>query len=519
MTHLRPPGLGPIVGHTSSTSARLWIRGADDTNDRTVGVAALFRKNHKRPVKICYFRLRREYDRTGCVDFTELEADQEYRAVFGTLAMQTENPYEVAHTDDLFKLLPDPKVWLDELAALPDASSVSRFRTFSDQSGGPLSFIFGSCRYPGIFAQQSKLGDRIFRAIQDRIHTAAGPARFLLMLGDQIYADLWGRHHGIMRADTFEEFQERYHSAFGTPNLRKLMQSLPTYMILDDHEIEDNWHQSRIHIPEKRLLFNTAISAYRSYQWVHSPRNYGDRLYYNFECQGYPFFVLDVRTQRISTEADFDKNHLLGYPAKDSTYPRKPKDGEFPRYPGQIDQLCRWLIESQERYGDRPKFLVSPGVFVPNTVQNVHDPRAGDSWSAFPTTRRTVLSTIVQNRINNVVFLCGDVHCSIVAEMSFHSNKTQLPLKAYSITSSAFYWPFPFSDGDPNTFVHDSGREDDDFEFDDCTMRYRCSVFEQEDNFTRIDVDETALTVHIMNRKGDLCSKDPDGDYSARLVF
>ena len=165
MTHLRPPGLGPIVGHTTATSARLWIRGADDTNDRTVGVAALFRKNHKRAVRICYFRLRREYDRTGCVDFNELEPDQEYRAVFGTLAMQTENPYDVAHTDDLFKLLPDPKVWLDELAALPDASSVARFRTFSDRSGGPLSFIFGSCRYPGIFAQQSKLGDRIFRAI------------------------------------------------------------------------------------------------------------------------------------------------------------------------------------------------------------------------------------------------------------------------------------------------------------------------------------------------------------------
>ena len=70
------------------------------------------------------------------------------------------------------------------------------------------------------------------------------------MLGDQIYADLWGRHHGILRADTFEEFQERYRSAFETPNLRKLMQSLPTYMILDDHEIEDNWHQSRIHIPK-----------------------------------------------------------------------------------------------------------------------------------------------------------------------------------------------------------------------------------------------------------------------------
>lgn len=519
MTHLLPPDLGPIIGHTTDTSSRIWIRGASPTDDRTMGVAALFLKNNKRPAQVTYFRLQREYDRTGCVDFENLQPDQEYRAVLGALVMTTTNPTDVRDTTELLKLLPEPKAWLDELQALPDDSSTARFRTHKSESGGALSFLFGSCRYPGIFAQQSKLGDRIFRAIQDRIHTAAGSARFILMIGDQIYADLYSHHIGVLRADTFEEFQERYRSAFETPNLRKLMQSLPTYMVLDDHEIEDNWHQSRIHVPEKRLLFNTAITAYRSYQWIHSPRNFGDRLYYDFECQGYPFFVLDVRTQRISTEKDFEDNHLLGYPAKDSPYPKKPKDGEFPRYPGQLDQVCRWLIEAQEKYGDRPKFLVSPGVFVPNTVQNVRDPRAGDSWSAFPATRRTLLGTIVEHNIQNVVFLCGDVHCSIVAEMSFHSQGQQLPLKAYSITSSAFYWPFPFSDGDPNTFVHSSALEDDDFEFGDCTMRYTCSVFEQEDNFTRIDVDETALTVSIIDRKGDLRSKDPDGDYSARLVF
>ncbi|MCR9141039.1 MAG: alkaline phosphatase family protein [bacterium] len=519
MTHLRPPGLGPIIGHTTATSTRLWIRGDDDSDERTIGVAALFLKNNKRPVSIRYFRLRREYDRTGCVDFTDLEADSQYRAIFGTLTMQTQDPHEVMQTEELFKLLPEPKVWLDELRALPEESSVARFATMKAEAGGSLSFLFGSCRYPGIFAQQSKLGDRIFRAVADHIYTDAGPARFFLMIGDQIYADLWGRHQAILRADTFEEFQERYRSAFETPNLRKLMQSLPTYMLLDDHEIEDNWHQSRIHIPEKRLLFNTAIAAYRSYQWLHSPRNFGDRLYYSFECQGYPFFALDVRTQRISVEKKFEDNHLLGYPAKDSPYPRKPDESAFPKYPGQIDQLCRWLIEAQETHGNRPKFIVSPGVFVPNTVENVHDPRAGDSWSAFPATRRTLLATIVENNIQNVVFLCGDVHCSIVAEMSFHSKGEVLPIKAYSITSSAFYWPFPFSDGDPNTFVHNSALEDDDFEFGDCTMRYTCSLFEQEDNFTRIDVDETALTVSVIDRKGELRSKHPDGDYSAQLVF
>jgi alkaline phosphatase D len=33
-------------------------------------------------------------------------------------------------------------------------------------------------------------------------------------------------------------------------------------------------------------------------------------------------------------------------------------------------------------------------------------------------------------------------------------------LFAYDITCSAFYWPFPFADGDPDNYVHDSAAPD-----------------------------------------------------------
>ena len=65
------------------------------------------------------------------------------------------------------------------------------------------------------------------------------------------------------------------HSAFGSLNMRRLLRQLPTYMILDDHEVEDNWAQDRIRDRKKRMLFNVAIGAYCSYQWTHSPRNFG----------------------------------------------------------------------------------------------------------------------------------------------------------------------------------------------------------------------------------------------------
>jgi len=41
---LRPPSLGPIVGHTTDSSARIWIRGAEVGDSRTVGIAALYEK-------------------------------------------------------------------------------------------------------------------------------------------------------------------------------------------------------------------------------------------------------------------------------------------------------------------------------------------------------------------------------------------------------------------------------------------------------------------------------------------
>ena len=56
-----------------------------------------------------------------------------------------------------------------------------------------------------------------------------------------------------------------------------------------------------------------------------------------------------------------------------------------------------------------------------------------------------------------MVFLSGDIHCSNVAELSFARKGKDLGIKAFSITSSAFYWPFFFADGEPSSFVH-SGR-------------------------------------------------------------
>jgi alkaline phosphatase D len=136
---------------------------------------------------------------------------------------------------------------------------------------------------------------------------------------------------------------------------------------------------------------------------------------------------------------------------------------------------------------------VSASVFLPNTVRTTRGDRQkaeADDWSAFPLTRQQLLATIVQQGIQNVVILSGDIHCSNVTEVSFYREGQQLPLKAFSIVSSAFYWPFPFANGNPLDFVHDSAAEGDNFAIDaEHEMRYRSRGIQQKNNFTQVDLD------------------------------
>ncbi len=544
MSSLREAGLGPIVGHTTERSCRVWIRGreADDKSEgsaeqRTIGVAAVVAKNDKeidsKKIEAFYFRLHRERDRTGvftagnhtCLSNKQskpLQPGTAYRVRIGTLSV--DDPFgddENISSDLLAERLPDPNVWTEDLLKLRRKFAEARFRTFPDTGDGPgksLAFVLGSCRYPGVM-WKIKDADRIFGPMaqeatngypRDKQTKERRPVDFALMVGDQIYADMLSRNIPIGLADTFKEFQERYLSAFGSRQMRKLLRNLPTYMILDDHEIEDNWHQDRINKAKSRKVFNLAIDAYMSYQWSHCPDSYRGRLYYRFECGGYPFFVLDTRTQRFMDDVknDLDDNHLLGRQALG--------DEE----PSQLERLLKWLVDRQTERGNTPKFIVSSSVFTPNPMsartgregdlkQKTEWAEGSDSWPAFPETRKAILDTILRKKVQNVVFLSGDIHCSNVAQLAFAGSADATKLKAFSITSSAFYWPFWFADGEPSNFVHDSKnpKQKDTFEISGKkTMDYTAWNFTQEDNFCRVDVDKGSHTITVMpfNKEGEL---------------
>jgi alkaline phosphatase D len=513
-----------------------------------VGVIGLLAANRQTVERAFYFRPQREFDRAGtfvlrkdvnlgryvtdCRPGEEpetpvpLQADSEYTVRMGTLSLDDPLPDAESISDrDLIDRLPLIGNIAPLLLQLPaehrgDLQDLPAPGAAQDR----LAFLVGSCRYPGLM-RKIKEADIIFGPMQKHLDGAAAPgdrsdlpaARFSLMVGDQIYADALNRFIPIDRADTYLEFQERYQTAFGSPNMRRLLRTAPTYMILDDHEIEYNWTQDRLVDGGGSRLSNFAIGAYMSYQWSHGPRTWGRRLYYRFDCGEYPFFVLDTRTQRFKDEdPGLADNYMLGRPTIDTD----------PEHQSQLHRLLDWLADEQRTRGNAPKFVISSTVFVPNAMDeriidgppmSPEDRRLnssmkrcadGDSWPVYPETRQAILERIAaETPVQNVVFLTGDIHCS--ARMYFeNADGYDRGIIAYDITSSAFYWPFPFADGDPNSYVHDSkaSGQTDGFPISGGEMNYRSWGFTQEHNYCRIDIDRQRYEMQIRyyNRDGSL---------------
>jgi hypothetical protein len=92
-------------------------------------------------------------------------------------------------------------------------------------------------------------------------------ARLLLMLSDQVYVDEGSpgvRERIRATRDTseppgeevgsFEEYTWLYHESWGDSTIRWLLSTIPTAMVLDDHDMVDDWNISRLWKEEMGIL-------------------------------------------------------------------------------------------------------------------------------------------------------------------------------------------------------------------------------------------------------------------------
>jgi alkaline phosphatase D len=345
-----------------------------------------------------------------------------------------------------------------------------RFKTASDNSSDKRSFVFGSCRYFFIekfsrFPFLVNKGDKNFKSILEKMDEWPTPINALLFIGDQIYAD--DLRNPFPDKKLWEYFN-RYQRAFSSRYIRKLISRVPTYMTLDDHEIENDWPTHKKEGDEEK--YKDAILAYKIYQLSHSPlfNTFNEEkliaaqnFWYEFFDGCCDFFVTDTRTQR-----DLRLKKIISEE--------------------QMNALKVWLKNDTKKV----KFLVSAvPIFPDNKKWEIKD-----KWSGFIKQRDELINFIFENQIRKVVFLSGDVHASLAAELVSPRFPTT---KIISIISSPFYSVLPRP---TSNYFHTEGKLETQSK-NEYKIQNASEIYSK-DNFTRVETDGKMLRIEVYSKEG-----------------
>jgi len=403
--------LGPIVGGLSHESANLWVRATGPCNiygwlgKKSDLSDAKFVGESDPPVKEDAF--------IGIVPLKKLTADTRYHY---TLTLEKEKPDPALGPYPTFRTFPQPG---------------------TRQS---FKFVFGSC-----FLPMEEISGLIYNAIDAQ--RTEEDFRFIMLLGDQIYADNW-KHNSINKlAITTAEYRQVYAHTWSHPPFRNLLKNLPAYMTLDDHEVDNDWHWddvdkrwAEIPLYEKFLrwikgrpkdeLFLTihrvrdALEAYWEHQGIHGPalidpikldpsgrfavHESDGSLAYQFAFGGASFFMLDTRTSRIKARG----------------YSQIITERQW-------QALEKWLLEEREKYP--VKFLVSSS----SILFDMFGDFTRDRWGGFRNDRNRLLDFITEHNVESLYFLTGDLHAGHAIEATLSTPQKQ-PLTLWEFCASPF---------------------------------------------------------------------------------
>src|SRR4051794_315364 len=192
--------LGPVVGHTDDTTAKVWIQVGSDPSDYKLRVAGAssFDFFSTEPAGI-------EFG-TAIARAIDLRPDWKY-----TYSV-TRGGRRVPGSNGSFRTMPQPS------------------------SLAPIVFCAVSCSTlatDGVWPQITKF-------IKD-----AQPS-FLMMMGDQVYIDeddpnVFALHYESDSATRRRALAEKYRLSWSRKVVQQVLANIPTYMVWDDHEIRDGF--------------------------------------------------------------------------------------------------------------------------------------------------------------------------------------------------------------------------------------------------------------------------------------
>lgn len=331
---------------------------------------------------------------------------------------------------------------LSDTKPAPDAGPFPSFKTFpSRHQPTSFSFAFGSC-----FRPEGPEEAPIFERLAEKLET--DDLRFLLMIGDQIYAD--DKDHNSLRriAASLDDYRVVYEYTWKRAPFRRLLERIPTFMTLDDHEVDDDWcwtdsGRSKCAIPVwdhllRRLRGDepsdlttdrakAALKAFWEHQGMHSPAHHETPLLdandfytledqdpgsfaYSFTFGSAAFFVMDTRTRRVRDRRGGQKT-ILG--------------------DAQWDVLEQWLLRVSRTYP--VKFLVTSSALLVRLWIDI----LYDRWGGFASERDHLLDFIAANGIKGVYLLSGDLHSAHAVEAELECSRGHT-IRLWEYCSSPF---------------------------------------------------------------------------------
>jgi hypothetical protein len=176
----------------------------------------------------------------------------------------------------------------------------------------PIEMVFGSCRVAlpheppyNLSKDDDEEGreyDALYaKALEMREQPRDEWPHLILMLGDQVYVDEGSPHARQYIRSTrgtdgepgeqvmnFEEYTRLYWESWGDPAIRWLLSTVSTSMVIDDHDMNDDWNISRKWVDEMRRKpwwkerIVGGLTSYWVYQWLGnlSPRELADNDVY-----------------------------------------------------------------------------------------------------------------------------------------------------------------------------------------------------------------------------------------------
>jgi len=297
---------------------------------------------------------------------------------------------------------------------------------------------------------------------------------FFIKLGDSIYADSESPAlEGIFQARTLEDFRikhdENLSSRFGLNVMALLNASTPILATIDDHEIVDNFAGGAVPgqspdapdvYPLEPPLFTDAVDfvnetqvyqdAMQAFQEYHPIRSelwdtpndvltHGKPKFYRKATCGSDatVLVLDARSFRNAplpaVTNPFDANEVETFLAGTFTADRTMLGR------AQMDCLKNDLFDSQQD-GITWKFVV-----IPEPIQNFGIINAEDRFEGYAAERTELLKFIHENHIENVVFIAGDFHGTIVNNLAYQELLTgaagdavvveSMPISAFEVVT------------------------------------------------------------------------------------